>query len=146
MATWKFRSIIYRADRDGSRFRRERREISEPRGNIFFLFVLLYPRRALFSIFPGLLASSGWIFAKEETMIETRRPGKQSFGSPSRHEYFHRFCISQFRSVFPKFREVFAPWGIFKREIVTCARIYKPVTTSPALSNRKQADSIQRSD
>lgn len=36
-----------------------------------------------------------------------------------------RFCISQFRSVFPKFRKVFTPWGIFKREIVTwCTRIY----------------------
>lgn len=140
MATWKFRSIIHRADTDGSRFRAKK----NPRAPCEYLFLFVSASRAIFNFSGTLFASSGWIFAKEETMIETRRPGKRSFGSPSRHEYFHRFCISQFRSVFPKFCEVFTPWGIFKREIVTCTCIY--TSDSPALSNRKvEADPIQRS-
>lgn len=149
MATWKFHSIIFRAsaDRDDSRFR-AKKSLSESHANIFFFFHFYScPRRVLFSIFPKLFAVLGVGFRKRKTMIETRRSGKRSFGSPPRHEYFHRFCISQFRSVFPKFCEVFTPWGIFKREIRHMhTHIYTLANTSAPLCRISKFRQIQLRD
>lgn len=127
----------------------EQRKVSPSPMRIFFFFFHFYscPRRVLFSIFLKLFAVLGVGFRKRKTMIETRRSGKRSFGSPPRHEYFHRFCITQFRSVFPKFCEVFTPWGIFKREIRHMhTHIYTLANTSAPLYRISKFRQIQLRD
>lgn len=150
MATWKFHSIIFcpSANRDDSRFR-AKKNLRAPCEYLFFPFSFV--SACYFEFFWSYLRFSGWVFAKEEKRWSKRVVrGKWSFGSPPRHEYFHRFYISQFRFVFPKFRKIFTPWEIFKREIRhmhthTHTHIYTPVNTFASLYRISKFRQIQSS-
>lgn len=119
MATWKFSldNIARVQGTLGSEQRKIPASLPCEYLSFFLPFLFVSLRGALFSIFPELFAFSGGGFSRKKNDDRKRAlSGQTKFRlSPGGMNIFIGFCISQFCSVFPKFREVFTPWGIFKR-------------------------------